>query len=159
MGDNSSSKGCGFESQRWTDIFSHWFFVKMYCVFEKTENKKRGRVWPIFKKKLKEAKCNRLPCSASFASSSCPCTSCSGSRPWPPSDSGRSSRQAAPSSAHQVSDWHDSSFSAAATASRWGPFWPFRLCSSVVVVVDAVVVVAGCCDDQTRTFRNLGSML
>ena len=56
MGDVSRSKGCGFESRRRIldghDIFSHWFVVKIVCLFEKTENKrKRGRGWPIFKKK------------------------------------------------------------------------------------------------------------
>ena len=35
----------------WTWHFSHWFVVKIVCLFEKTENKrKRGRGWPIFKK-------------------------------------------------------------------------------------------------------------
>ena len=36
----------------WTWHFSHWFVVWLYCLFEKTENKrKRGRGWPIFFKK------------------------------------------------------------------------------------------------------------
>ena len=33
----------------WT-FFSHWFVVKLYCLLEKTKNKrKRARCWPIFK--------------------------------------------------------------------------------------------------------------
>ena len=53
MGDDSCSKGRGFESWRCIldghlDIFSHLFVVKLLCLFEKTENKlKRGRVGPI----------------------------------------------------------------------------------------------------------------
>ena len=55
MGGDSSPKGRGFESQRWIldghDIFTH-LLQKLYCLFEKTENKrKRGRGWPIFFKK------------------------------------------------------------------------------------------------------------
>ena len=56
MGGDSSPKGRGFESQRWIldghDIFTH-LLQKLYCLFEKTENKrKRGRGWPIFRKKI-----------------------------------------------------------------------------------------------------------
>ena len=52
MGRDSRSEGCGFES--WHHIldgfFSHILVVKLYCLFEKTENKrKRGMGWPIFK--------------------------------------------------------------------------------------------------------------
>ena len=32
----------------WMDIFSHLFVVKLYCLFEKTKKRKRGRSWPIF---------------------------------------------------------------------------------------------------------------
>ena len=58
MGGDSRSKGRGFESQCHIldghGIFSQWFVVKkLYCLFEKTENKrKRGRDWPIFLKKI-----------------------------------------------------------------------------------------------------------
>ena len=42
IGDDSCSRGCGFESrhhiQDGLDIFSHVFVVKMYCLFEKAEN-------------------------------------------------------------------------------------------------------------------------
>ena len=51
MGDDSCLKGRGFESRhRILDgHFSHIFVVKLYCLFEKTENKqKRGRGWPNF---------------------------------------------------------------------------------------------------------------
>ena len=35
----------------WKWHFLHWVVVKLYCLFEKTENKrKRSRGWPIFKK-------------------------------------------------------------------------------------------------------------
>ena len=34
----------------WMDIFHIHLFLKLYCLFEKTENKrKRGRGWPIKK--------------------------------------------------------------------------------------------------------------
>ena len=37
----------------WMDIFSYWFVVKLYCLFEMTKNiRKRDRGWPIFEKKL-----------------------------------------------------------------------------------------------------------
>ena len=50
MGRDSHSKGRGFESRHWMDIFSHIFVVKIVMFLEKTENKrKRGRGWPIFK--------------------------------------------------------------------------------------------------------------
>ena len=54
MGRDSRPEGRGFES--WHRIldghFSHIFVVKLYCLFEKTENKqKRGRGWSIFFKK------------------------------------------------------------------------------------------------------------
>ena len=54
MGRDSRSEGRGFESRhRILDgHFSHIFVVKLYCLFEKTENKpKRGRGWTIFLKK------------------------------------------------------------------------------------------------------------
>ena len=54
MGDDSCSKGHGFES-RHQILDGHFFKLicckKLYCLFEKTENKrKRVRSWPIFKK-------------------------------------------------------------------------------------------------------------
>ena len=57
MGRDSRPEGRGFES--WHRIldghFSHIFVVKLYCLFEKTENKqKRGRGWSIFFKKNKQ---------------------------------------------------------------------------------------------------------
>ena len=53
MGRDSYSKGCEFES--WHCIldghFSHLFFVKMLCVFEKTKiNEKEAGVGSFFKK-------------------------------------------------------------------------------------------------------------
>ena len=42
--------GCGFESQHQIldEHSSYHFVVKLYCLFEKTENKlKRGREWPF----------------------------------------------------------------------------------------------------------------
>ena len=54
MGRDSRSEGRGFESRhRILDgHFSHIFVVKLYCLFEKTENKpNRGRGWTIFLKK------------------------------------------------------------------------------------------------------------
>ena len=53
MGEDSCSRGCGFES--WHCILdghvSHWFVEKLCCLFEKTENKwKRGRGWPFLLK-------------------------------------------------------------------------------------------------------------
>ena len=61
MGGDSRSKGRGFESRHRIldghDIFSHWFAVKLYCLFEKTENKrKRGRGLPFFFLKKKKKK-------------------------------------------------------------------------------------------------------
>ena len=58
MGVDSCSKGRGFESRRRIldghDIFHIHLLLKLYCLFEKTENKqKKGRGWPIFKKKTK----------------------------------------------------------------------------------------------------------
>ena len=52
MGDDSCSRGRGFKSQHCIldglDIFSHLFVVKLYWLFEKTENNwKRGWGWPI----------------------------------------------------------------------------------------------------------------
>ena len=47
-------KGRRFESRRHILVghFSHWFVVKIVCLFEKIENKrKRGRGWHIFLKK------------------------------------------------------------------------------------------------------------
>ena len=51
MGDESYSRGHGFKSQRYIldghDIFSHWFVVKLYCLFKKLKiNKKEARVVP-----------------------------------------------------------------------------------------------------------------
>ena len=66
MGDNSWSRGRGFESRHCIldgiDIFSHW------CLFAKTENKrKRGRSWPIFKN-VYQLCLFRKPRSSSFQS-------------------------------------------------------------------------------------------
>ena len=48
MGRESRSEGRGFESRHWMDIFSHILTIKLYCLYENTENKrKRGRGWPI----------------------------------------------------------------------------------------------------------------
>ena len=61
MGVDSHSKGCGFESRRRIldghDIFHIHLLLKLYCLFEKTENKqKRGRGWPnFFKTKMSVA--------------------------------------------------------------------------------------------------------
>ena len=57
MGDDSCLRGRGFESRcRFLDghgIFSHGFVVKLYCLFEKTENKQmEAGVRPIFFKKV-----------------------------------------------------------------------------------------------------------
>ena len=54
LGGDSRSEGCGFESQCHVldghDIFHVDLLLKLYCLFEKTENKWK-RVWgrPIFK--------------------------------------------------------------------------------------------------------------
>ena len=45
MGDDSCSKGCGFESQRRKldgqfDIFPIDLLLKLYCLFEKAKNKR-----------------------------------------------------------------------------------------------------------------------
>ena len=55
MGDDSCLRGRGFESRcRFLDghgIFSHGFVVKLYCLFEKTENKqKEAGVGPFLKR-------------------------------------------------------------------------------------------------------------
>ena len=52
MGDNSSLRGNGFESRQHVldghDIFNIDLLLKLYCLFENTENKrKRGQSWPI----------------------------------------------------------------------------------------------------------------
>ena len=57
MGRDSLSEGRGFES--WHRILDGHFHIdlllKLYCLFEKTENKqKRGRGWPTFLKKYKD---------------------------------------------------------------------------------------------------------
>ena len=54
LGGDSRSEGCGFESQCHVldghDIFHVDLLLKLYCLFEKTENKrKRVWGWPIFK--------------------------------------------------------------------------------------------------------------
>ena len=54
MGDDSCSRGRGFESERriLDGHFLHCFVIKLYCLFEKTKNvRKRGRGWAIFLKK------------------------------------------------------------------------------------------------------------
>ena len=55
MGDDSHSKDLGLKSQ-FHILNGHFFTLicckKLYCLLEKTENKrKRGRGWPIFIKK------------------------------------------------------------------------------------------------------------
>ena len=56
MGDDLCLKVRGFESRRRIldgDYFTLICCKKLYRVFEKNENKrKRGRGWPIFKKKF-----------------------------------------------------------------------------------------------------------
>ena len=53
MGDDSCSKGCGFESGRQILDGMTFFHIDLLqnlygCLFEKTENKqKKGRGWPI----------------------------------------------------------------------------------------------------------------
>ena len=54
MGNGSCLRGCGLESRRRIldghDIFSYYFVVKLYCLFEKTEkNEKEAGVGPIKK--------------------------------------------------------------------------------------------------------------
>ena len=54
MGEDSCSEGrvrISAQYTGWTWHFSRWFVVKLYCLFENTENKqKRGRGWLVFKK-------------------------------------------------------------------------------------------------------------
>ena len=52
MGDDSRSKGCGFESQCCI-LDGHFFTLicckNVYCLFKTTKNKRKGgRGWPIF---------------------------------------------------------------------------------------------------------------
>ena len=54
MGDDSCSRGCGFESRRLygMDIFHIDLFYKLYCLFEKNEKTKKGPgLAHFFKKK------------------------------------------------------------------------------------------------------------
>ena len=66
MGDDSCSRGHGFESLHCIldghDVFSHLFVVKLYILFEKTKNKpKSGRSWPMVKKLFNAANANSSP--------------------------------------------------------------------------------------------------
>ena len=51
MGDDSCPEGCGFKFHQ-MNIWTFFYFEllqKLYCLFEKTENKrKRGQGWSIF---------------------------------------------------------------------------------------------------------------
>ena len=52
FGDDSCSRGCGYKSYHHILTFFHFdLLFKLYCLFEKTENKLiRGRGLPIFNK-------------------------------------------------------------------------------------------------------------
>ena len=54
MGDDSYLRVCGFEPLRriLDGHFSHWFVVKMYCLFEKTEKTKKEAGLGPFKKNI-----------------------------------------------------------------------------------------------------------